>query len=234
MAKATIVFADGSKQMAHNLDDSRLRWHLRRVDHPDDAYTLQAEGIAVRYGEPESVAQAQQYIHELKAQRAAILAAKRLVLDERTDAGRAASNGLYQAEKLIEQERQRLNAWVQEYAHRAQRSQRPKEYTPLSVAKHEAKLERIKAQTGVEEVRQKLYIYYLTRHMDYLYQVLNAHGIDAPPLVTGHALHEHLDPLQDDLLLRLHRGEIENDFISREIKGVALRAWGIIYDDREK
>ena len=47
MNKAIIMFADGSKQMAHNLDDSRLRWELRRLNSVEDVLNFSHMGIAI-------------------------------------------------------------------------------------------------------------------------------------------------------------------------------------------
>lgn len=38
MTKAIIIFADGSKQMAHNLDDSKERWYERKVAQAEEVY----------------------------------------------------------------------------------------------------------------------------------------------------------------------------------------------------
>lgn len=47
MAKATVVFADGSKQMAHNLNDLDLRWYERKVAQAEEVGALYEQGIAI-------------------------------------------------------------------------------------------------------------------------------------------------------------------------------------------
>lgn len=49
MSKAYIIFADGSKQMAHNLDDSRFRWaEQRKLRYADEILKTHKDGIVIR------------------------------------------------------------------------------------------------------------------------------------------------------------------------------------------
>lgn len=47
MTKAIIIFADGSKQMAHNLDDSHLRWYERKVHQAEQIEQEFKVGLAI-------------------------------------------------------------------------------------------------------------------------------------------------------------------------------------------
>jgi hypothetical protein len=46
-SRAIIVFADGSKQMAHNTDDLMLRWHERKALRKDEILRQHERGVAV-------------------------------------------------------------------------------------------------------------------------------------------------------------------------------------------
>lgn len=49
MAKAMIVFADGSKRMAHNLDDLNFRWYERKTGQVEELEGASRQGIAFHY-----------------------------------------------------------------------------------------------------------------------------------------------------------------------------------------
>lgn len=69
MSKAIIIFADGSKQMAHNLDDQRFRWYERRLVTYQDLEDAYSRGIAIRTeSEPDGLYQAGQWRAECVSQ----------------------------------------------------------------------------------------------------------------------------------------------------------------------
>lgn len=71
MSKAIIVFADGSKQMAHNTDDLRFRWYERKTYDPIEVMETHREGIYVRdCSEPHNLAEAKSWRLELSQQKA--------------------------------------------------------------------------------------------------------------------------------------------------------------------
>lgn len=80
MTKATIVFADGSKQIARQLDDSRLRWYERKVEEPDAIRDLHSQGIVIRdCSLPANMEQAHNWRAELKAQLAALMQQRQIM-----------------------------------------------------------------------------------------------------------------------------------------------------------
>jgi hypothetical protein len=73
MTKAVVVFADGSKSMSRNLDDSGLRWYERKVADAKGVRDLHQDGILIRdCSLPENQEQALNWRAELKAQLAAL------------------------------------------------------------------------------------------------------------------------------------------------------------------
>lgn len=73
MPKAIIIFADGSKQMSHNMDDSRLRWHERKLIEADDILKHFAKGLCVRdCSSPTDLVEARAWKSELVKQQASI------------------------------------------------------------------------------------------------------------------------------------------------------------------
>ena len=73
MARAIIVFADGSKQMSHNLDDSRFRWHERKLVTYDDISNAYGDGITIRdTSHPSHLSEAQEWRTELIKQQIAL------------------------------------------------------------------------------------------------------------------------------------------------------------------
>lgn len=68
-----IIFADGSKQMAHNLDDTMLRWQERRLKTVDEVFRFSREGIPIPdYGEPQTIADAMKFRGEIQGMIATI------------------------------------------------------------------------------------------------------------------------------------------------------------------
>lgn len=66
---AIIVFADGSKQMAHNLDDQRFRWHERKHVESEIRQSEPNDGLAIRdCSDPSSLHEAIVWRSELVAQ----------------------------------------------------------------------------------------------------------------------------------------------------------------------
>lgn len=70
MVRATIVFADGSKQMAHNLDDTQLRWQLRKLRTADEITADFSRGLAIRsVDNPDSIEIAREWKQEFVEQK---------------------------------------------------------------------------------------------------------------------------------------------------------------------
>lgn len=62
MTQAIVVFSDGSKQMAHNLDDGRFRWHERKVYEAEQILFVHMNGIYIRdCSNPKTVQQAKEW-----------------------------------------------------------------------------------------------------------------------------------------------------------------------------
>lgn len=99
MTRATIIFANGSKQMARNLDDQMLRWHERRLaiakpsleppvatrteqpapepPEPSTPVLPELDSIAVRdCSHPADMTEAQAWRDELVAQKLELIARK--------------------------------------------------------------------------------------------------------------------------------------------------------------
>lgn len=74
MSKATVVFANGSKQIAHNLDDTMFRWHLRKLEQTNEVLEYyQQQPIAIRdCSSPSSPEQALTWRTEVQNQLTAI------------------------------------------------------------------------------------------------------------------------------------------------------------------
>lgn len=69
MTKAIIIFADGSKQMAHNMDDQKFRWYERKRAEFEEIKKLAKTGIIIRAcNHPSSINQANEWRTELKLQ----------------------------------------------------------------------------------------------------------------------------------------------------------------------
>jgi hypothetical protein len=64
--KATIVFANGSKEMAHNLDDLRERWILRKKEEEEYSRVQFDPSEAKDYRNPRDLAESRQWVSELK------------------------------------------------------------------------------------------------------------------------------------------------------------------------
>lgn len=74
MMKAFVVFADGSKKLAHNLDDTRERWLLRKCDEPAEIQQTIRRGVflpAVNHETP--IKDIDKHIESLQAQRTALV-----------------------------------------------------------------------------------------------------------------------------------------------------------------
>ena len=73
MSKAIIVFANGSKEMAHNLDDQRLRWYERKLLVAQEIRGYHNAGITIRdCSLPKDRDQARVWQSELKSQLSAL------------------------------------------------------------------------------------------------------------------------------------------------------------------
>lgn len=104
MSKATIIFADGSKQMAHNLDDGRFRWYERKVYHLEDVKQSHAKGIPIRdCSSPPSLETAIEWRKELLAIKTSINEAKYIM---RLELRAPTKDGLYLMIALGETEKQ--------------------------------------------------------------------------------------------------------------------------------
>lgn len=74
MSKAIIIFADGSKQMAHNVDDSRFRWYERKRLGYEEVVEAQQDGFVIRDTiNPPSLNIARIWKSELASQQASIV-----------------------------------------------------------------------------------------------------------------------------------------------------------------
>ena len=80
--RATIVFADGSKQIAHALDDLYERWEERRIARAEDVAALYEQGIAIPEIEtPSSIEEALVWRTQLLKMKDALLDQRRIVLE---------------------------------------------------------------------------------------------------------------------------------------------------------
>ena len=73
MSNAIIIFADGSKQMAHNLDDNHFRWYESKLASYEEVVSAFSEGITIRDSfEPRGLVEAQNIRTELIAQKTSL------------------------------------------------------------------------------------------------------------------------------------------------------------------
>lgn len=70
---ATVIFADGSKHLAHNLDDLSFRWQERKIAQAEEVLDVTYKGIVIRdCSNPSSVEQAREWKNQLNVQQMAL------------------------------------------------------------------------------------------------------------------------------------------------------------------
>lgn len=230
MGHAIIVFADGSKQMAHNLDDLRFRWHERKLSQAEETLDmLRTEQVVIRCEEPENILQANRFISELKSQAASLRRTEATLQRGSPSAEkRDALLGLRAAIMECESRRAQLAAWVTEQLIIQQNT--PKSPNKSQIL-HMERQERRAYQVSRENVRQRVYICYMMRHIQHLETLLADAGITAPPLVNGRALSDVMDERTDRIREQIEAGEIANDAIGAALRQLAGDVYAAVYGE---
>lgn len=84
MPKATVIFADGSKQLAHNLNDLNLRWYERKIAQAEDVAALYEQGVAIpELVTPETIDEALNLRTQFIAMKNALLEQYRTINEQR-------------------------------------------------------------------------------------------------------------------------------------------------------
>lgn len=114
---ATVIFADGSKQMAHNLDDTRERWHLRVTRDADDVRGIWRRGIIIPdYTTPGSIDEAHEQRQQLVDMLAKLRAQAAIVDAEvRFDQRKVTQKPISVAVHEISRQLSAVNAYIKQY-----------------------------------------------------------------------------------------------------------------------